>query len=100
MFTWSPPGGWLPSRDVVLSSWQNVYGYASSFRISFSMRLGTEDWIHPTDLDSRPATTPRLITVYCLQLRQVKHPCVGLLQGRNQLALQGSSYAYTVFILL
>ena len=41
---------------------------------------------------------PRLITVYCLQLRQVKHPCVGLLQGRNQLALQGSSYAYTVFI--
>ena len=51
-----------------------------------------------TDLESHPATTPRLITVYCLQLREVKHPCVVRLQGRNQLAMQGSSYAYTVFI--
>ena len=46
MVTWSPPpGGWLLSRDVVLSSWQNMCGYPSSFRISFSMRFGTEDWI-------------------------------------------------------
>ena len=50
--------------------------------------------VQATDLGSRPATTPRLITVYCLQLRQVKHPCVVRLQGRNQLAMQGSSYGY------